>query len=348
MFINQSKTLLRNRLGEDIFYNLYMCFALSSTNVSTMNSGRELFEMISLETATSGNPSVLEICESATWELVNSLYEWLDFDATEKQIDSLLGLIKRLQRYGRRDPNIKQCIHYYDALVIQTLMDSDLNKPGVDHKFEQYCREIQENGFEYRYQTFRIRYGLTLLLRDMDFASTIMRESDDYLRTLKCGEDKYHLWADMTFHYICMIQQNSFRELEEVIKIHNKMKRHFFNDYRKNNFAIASYYYCNDEFELGNQYFFQEAYIERDLRPRQKAFYYETVALYEYLSERDQHALNALNKASVIFKYLPEYHKIIRHNQDLIKKGTENRKANFCCVDQLEKGIFYVDPRCIW
>jgi hypothetical protein len=126
------------------------------------------------------------------------------------------------------------------------------------------------------------------------------------------------------------------------------MKKHFFNDYRKKNFAIASFYYCNGEFGLGNQYLFQEANIERELRPRQKAFYHETVALSEYLSGRDDNALDALEKASVIFQYLPEYHKIIHHNQELIKEGTENRKAYFCCIDRLEKGIYYVDPRCVW
>lgn len=348
MFVNQNKKLLKSRLGEDIFYDLYMCFALSSTNVSTTNSGRELFEKISSETMASGNPDVLEICESATWELVNSLYEWLDFDGAQKQIDFLVDIIKRLQRYGRRDSNIKKCIHYHDALVIQTLIDSDLNKPDVDRKFDQYCREIKENGFEYRYQTFCVRYGLTLLLRNMGFAFTIIQKSDDYLITLKCGEDKNHLSASLILHYICMIQQNSYMELQEVLNIHNKMKRHFFNDYRKKNIAIASFYYCNGEFGLGNKYLFQEANIERDMRPRQKAFYYETVALYEYLSGRDQHAMDALNKASDIFKDCPEYHKIVCHNKKLINEGAENRRACFCCVDQLEKGIFYVDPRCVW
>lgn len=348
MFVFRDKSAVKGRVGDEIFYQLYMCFAMASTNVSMTHSGRKLFKMIMDETIHHHNPNILLICESATWELVNSLYEWLEFENAKAQINTLFNVIRRLQQYNLRPSNIKKCIRFHDATVIQTLIESDLNMQDIGRVYELRGREMLEYGFEYRYYTFLVRYANTLLLRDINNASRIMHKCSQILLRIKGDSERYYLWSSFTYHYIQMILHNDFNELLKVLEIHNKLRQHFFNDYRKKYLAIASFYYCNGEFELGNRYLLMEGQIERDLRPRQKAFYYETIALHEFLSGRDLSAIDALEKAAEIFKELPEYYMIISHNIKMITQGVSNRVAQFCCNNQLETGIYYIDPRCVW
>lgn len=347
-FCGGNAGMLEARVGKQIYYVLYMCYALASTNVSRICSGRELFQAIREETNGSGDPILLEVCESATWELLNSLYEWLDFEQALKHIDFLLDLVKRLQFLGRRDRDLGKCIRCHDAEVIRTLIESDLNLPETEENYRLRSQAALDNGFVYRSQTFSVRYGLTLIARDMESARAIMAESMEALRTSRGETDRYYLWSGFAWHYLNMIQNNDIGELEHVLDFHKRLKKNFFNDYRKKSLSLAAFCYCNGQEELGNHYLFQEIGIERDLRPRQKAFYFETIALYEYLYGSYGKARDALREAARIFSALPEYLKIIDHNAELIGLRGDARQAQFYCGGPMKNGVYYVDPRCIW
>lgn len=127
------------------------------------------------------------------------------------------------------------------------------------------------------------------------------------------------------------------------------MKKNFYNDYRKKIFGLAAFYYCIHQVELGNHLLFHEVHFERDLRPRQKAFYYETVALYESLYGSLDEARNALRKAEKIFAQLPDYLAITRHNLRLLDASEiRPQSAKFYCGGTLEDHIYYADPRSAW
>lgn len=347
-FCGSNASILEARVGKHIYYILYMCYALASTNVSRICSGRELFQTIREETKGSSDPILLEVCENATWELLNSLYEWLDFEQALKHIDSLLELVKRLQFLGRRDRDLGKCIRYHDAEVIRTLIESDLNLPKTEENYQLRNQAALDNGFMYRSQTFSVRYGLTLIARDMELARTIMAESMEALRSSRGESDRYYLWSGFAWHYLNMIQNNDIGELEHVMDFHKRLKKNFFNDYRKKSLSLAAFYYCNRQEELGNHYLFQEIGIERNLRSRQKAFYFETIALYEYLYGSYDKAQDALQEAAQIFSVLPDYLKIIDHNAELISLHSDARQAQFYCGGPMRNDIFYVDPRCVW
>ncbi len=348
-FTQGNRDMLISRLGEQIYYKLYMCFAMATANVSVMQSGREIFKRIKEETWYSTDAVILEVCEDATWELVNSLYEWLEFDKSISCIEDLFSIIQRLQLLGRRDNEQKKCNHYHDAMVIRTLIKSEQRLPDVEADYQTHCKNMLAYDFIYRYHTFKVRYGLTIMREDMKQAHTIMLESVKELMETRGPEDRYYLWSSFAAHYLDLLLDEKPGTLQLVLNCHEKLKKNFFNDYRKKNFAIAAYYYCHHDMNSGNRYLFQEMKIERELRSRQKAFYYETIALYEYLYGSLEQALDALYNASLVFKDLMSYLDIIRHNEILIKSGKGDRKtAQFCCNYVLQENIYYVDPRCAW
>ena len=61
---------------------------------------------------------------------------------------------------------------------------------------------------------------------------------------------------------------------------HDALKKDCFNDYRKRLFALASVYYASGLVQSGDQILFSDATTLRELRPRQKAFYAETMAIH--------------------------------------------------------------------
>ncbi len=340
---------MRARLGTQIYYVLYMCYALAATNVSTVHSGRELFQTIRDETKDSSDPILLDVCESATWEFLNSLYEWLEFDQALTYADLLIEIICRLQILGRRDPDLKKCIRYHDAEVIRTLIESEQNLPCAEEHYSLRSQAALDYGFQYRYQTFKVRYGLTLATRNIHLACTMMDECRQELEKSRGQDDRYYLWASFTLHYLKLVQGNDLSELPKTLHFHEKLKKNFYNDYRKKNFGLAAFYYCIHQVELGNHLLFQEVNFERDLRPRQKAFYFETVALYEYLYGSRNEAHDALRKAEEIFAQLPDYLVIIKHNLRLLDIcETHPRPARFYCGGTLDENTYYADPRSAW
>ena len=340
---------LRARLGTQIYYVLYMCYAVAATNVSAVQSGRELFQLIRDETKDSSDPVLLDVCENATWELLNSLYEWLEFDQALICADLLIDVVCRLQLFGRREPELKKCIRYHDAEVIRTLIESEQNLPSSEEHYTLRSQAALDYGFQYRYQTFKVRYGLTLAIRDTQQACMLMDECMKGLEESRGQEDRYYLWAGFTLHYLKLVQGNDPSELSQTLAFHERLKKNFYNDYRKKIFGLAAFYYCIHQVELGNHLLFHEVHFERDLRPRQKAFYYETVALYESLYGSLDEARNALRKAEKIFAQLPDYLAITRHNLRLLDASEiRPQSAKFYCGGTLEDHIYYADPRSAW
>lgn len=67
---------------------------------------------------------------------------------------------------------------------------------------------------------------------------------------------------------------------------------------------------------------FQDTFFPYEARNRNKAFYYETLALYESLNGNFEIALNLLDKACDIFKNYKKYNTLLKHNKKYWKKGS--------------------------
>jgi len=349
-FENMDLTEICQWMGKDIFYTLYLLYAQVATHLSTkQRSGRFLFEKIREETRGSTCLPLLDVNDNATWEVLNSSYEWLEYKESEILINELLHLIKRLQKYGKRDPDIFKCIRYHDAMVIKTLIDSDMEKAGIHDEFLMRLKKMRENNFDYRAKSFQVRYTQTLLQRSPNIALELLQKSMNDIYSEHGQEDKYYLWSGMCYYFMQMVYKKNFSAIDQVIMLHEKMKKNFYNDYRKKILALANFYFSQRELEVGKKYLFSDIYVERALRPRQKGFYYSTVALHESIVGEYDEAIAALNISADIFSHLPSYLKIIKHNLSLLKAGNFNvEKIEFCCGEHMSKDTFYIDPRCIW
>ncbi|MCL2064739.1 MAG: ATP-binding protein [Candidatus Cloacimonetes bacterium] len=349
IFENMDLAIVCQWMGKEVFYTIFMTYAQVSTNLSTTRSGRSLFEKIRNETKDYTNQLLLNINKTATWELLNSSYEWLEYENAKYLIDELLKLVTHLQQYGVHDTDILKCISYHDAMVIQTLIDSDMRLDGIHDEFLFRYKQMQKNNFDYRSKSFRVRYSLTLLQSDPDLAIDLLQKSMVSISKNYSEDDKFYFWSGMCYYFMQMVYKKNLSNIDQVIILHEKMKKNFYNDYRKKTLALANFFYSQNELGTGNKYLFSDVHVERGLRPRQEGFYYATIALHESISGKYNEAVNSLTASSKIFSHIPSYLKIINHNLSLLKaEKFDNKRIEFCCGDQMEKNTFYIDPRCIW
>jgi len=348
-FSNEDRLELRGCMGNDNYYTLYMIYANVSTHLSITKSGKELFQKIKNETQNVNSLPILNVNESATWELLNSQFEWLEYEKALLSVNELVELVERLQKYGNRDPDINKCIRYHDATVIQTLIESELEEPRIHQQYLLRLSNISSHDFLHRALSFQVRYAQTLLLRDPMLAEELLAESRQEL-TLHYDEDeKYYLWATLSYYFIQLVFKKKNVVMKDIIEVHEKMKRNFYNDYRKKLYALACFHYSQGEMDLGNKYLFSDIYVQRALRPRQQGFYLATLALHECLIESYENAITYLNEAAEIFSHIPSYYKIIKHNLELLTRGQFNSsKIEFCQGEEMIKDMYYIDPRCIW
>lgn len=349
LFENTAHNIVKNRIGEQLFYRLYRLYALSVTNISKDKSGKALFEKIYQETIHSKDSELLLVCTSVTWELINSCYEWMDFDKSKFYSSELINTIEHLQHLNVLDSDKNKFIRYQNMLVIQTSIDSELDNVNVKDNFSNIYQTMVNYGFKERAATYKVRFAHTLLHRDIESAKQLMQESMEEIESMFDVNHKFYQWALTTVLFINLITGNEQADLKLLIEEHEKMKQNYFNDYRKRSIAIAAYYFSICQWNQGKQYLFENITINRELRPRQKAFYCETMALYELFSKNEQAALDYLTDAENIFSNLQEYKKIIIHNKKLILKNKFSiDKIQFCYNEYLQEDYFYLDPRCIY
>jgi hypothetical protein len=349
-FSNRDHQTLKNMFGTHIYYKLYMAYALASTNLSMRVSGRSLFSRIYSETRHIPNVEIRKICNDALWELTNSCYEWLEFTVASQYADELITRIGLSCEYNITKPNIQSDINYHNAQVIKTLIASDMNFPTVSTDFEDCCREIKVAGFTHRYHAFRLRYALTLLARNGEYACSVIEDCRDAFGEMwgeEGKQEKFYLWSGMDAAYMRMILDNNPAHLQSMTEFQDKLKKNYYNDYRKSLLAVASYFYGKGDIQGGNYYFFQDSYVSRELRPRQQGFYHETLALHDVVQGDVEGALKNLHLAHEIFKNIPSYADIIAHNIKLLRDGFGGN-IGYHVNDDMQPNIFYIDPRCIW
>lgn len=340
---------IKNKLGESIFYRLYRLYALAATNISRKHSGRLLFEKIYKETIHSEDSSILLTCTSMIWELINSYYEWLDFEQSEFYASELAKLIKRLQRLNELDSDNNELILYHNMLVIQTLIESEQSLQHGEIGFKIRYKKMIEYGFRERAATFKIRYAHTLLFHDISKAKLLLQEGMEEIMKISNETHKFYMWAVTTCHFIDNITNTEPCSLKLLLDEHKKMKRHYYNDFRKRSIAIAMYFLSINDLDSAEKYLFDDITSERDLRPRQKGFYYEAMALYEAHKGQMASSLEYLENAERIFEGLAEYKKIILHNKRIVNDNLFSiHKIRFSYNNQLSPDYFCIDPRCIY
>ena len=141
-----------------------------------------------------------------------------------------------------------------------------------------------------------------------------------------------------------------YKEEMHALSTLEKVKDLYFNDYRKMLYGIILYFYhCNRKKEA-DFYLLSDCHVLRDKRPRLKGFEHLILALRHIMEKENLPALEELQKAYTIFRHIPSYANLIKHNINLIE--TDHQKTysqiEYYLGDALEKGTYYLEIRGCW
>lgn len=349
LFQRQDCVSIQNQIGVELYYELYILFAVSNTNISKSISGKKLFEEIYNQTKNSSNIRIIKVHEEATWELINSYYDSLMYDAVYKKIRELILTLNKLKKFGELSENLITNIRYHDIMVIKSLIEADTDFMNHYKFFSQRYKLMIKNKFNYRAVTYSVRYAQTIMRCMPDEALLLFKGAMLEIESSRGKSDKYYLWSAFGYYYMLIVFQNNLAVLNELIAVHELLKTNYFNDYRKKISGLATLFFQIGDIKRGNQYILSDAYVKREMRPRQKAFYYEALALSEILQNNYFNACSLLKKAKYIFKKIPDYKSIIQHNIDILEKESFSQNAiEYSFGKSLNENVYYLDPRCIW
>lgn len=349
LFESEKKSRLKSIVGDTCFFQLFLYYAYGVTNSSRTKSGKDVFLEILNETEFENNPEILVIRADALFELINSNFEWLNYDTSISYISQIVTLIKALQKIGKYHSDINNCEKYLLSKQIEMLISSERNDDQAEKLFSKLDNITETYHFDYEREFFSLRYAETLYFRETTQAYDMVKQCKDNLKNLRGSDEKFYIWAKMDCEFLKFALNKPNANIEFMITAHNELKKNFFNDYRKRLFAIASVYYSCGLIKSGDSILLSDVTTLRELRPRQKAFYYETLALHYALSGNINQSIVELTKAANIFYDSPTYIEVINHNLNILKKGVfQSESISFCTNGICPENIYCIDPRCIW
>ena len=349
LFEGPEKVALRTRVGDIMYYRLYLCYGFGVANESRMFSGKSVFKEIVQETVGATEPVILKVRMSALFETLNSDYEWLLHKEALLCARDLEHLIHSLQRLHVLPPDINDIETHLLAQQIIMLIHSEQADEQSEHLFLELDHTAAEHHFDYERAFFKLRYAETLFFRSTSYAYRMVEECLDELQRLRGPEDKFALWASMDLEFLRFALNLPESNVSALKKSHNALRKNFFNDYRKRLFARSSVFYMNGLFKAGDDLLFSDTATFRELRPRQKAIRAETLALCHLLSGRTDDAKRELETAAHLLQAFPSYLEVIHHNQVVLTEGAFRAdRICFCTEGVCTPGWYCIDPRCIW
>ncbi len=144
-------------------------------------------------------------------------------------------------------------------------------------------------------------------------------------------------------------QEGKCQTTKNIVLTHQKLKKNFFNDYRKAYLVLAACYLYLGMKEKTYDYLHQDFFIKREMRPRLKGFHLHLLALYEsYFNNNNDLAKEYLTSQKEVFASLGEsYHKVIDNNLKAISKSTLDMPVTFFQEDSNTQDALIIDPR-LW
>ncbi len=349
LFETDKKYSLKATIGDVAYFQLFMCYAHGVTNGSRTKSGKETFLEILNETEYENDPDILIVRAEALFELINSCFEWLLHDTSIEYISQIIALLKSLQKLHKIPSDINKCDKYVLAKQIEMLISSEHNDEQAEELFLNLDKITKLYHFDYERDFFRLRFAETLYFRETTRAYDMVDVCKERLLNLRGCDEKFYIWAKMDLEFLKFVLDKPDASIETMKKAHNELRKNFFNDYRKRLFALASIYYFCGMVKSGDSILFSDITTIRELRPRQKAFYFQTLALHYALSSNIKEAIESLQKSAKIFRELPSYMVVIEHNINILTHGLFDAGAISFCVDGIcPSNTYCIDPRCIW
>ena len=350
-------SIYRNQMDETTYFTLFYDFAHACALCSIDFSGYKLFEQIYIETKKLYYPTsqVRLIHNAALWELTNSTFESLKYEQALILCNELLEDTKCLVAYGIMEgKTVKNSVRYHNANVIQSIIKSEMSEKDCKNFFKNSEQQMIDNKMDNRLWSFRVRYALTLMQKSSQEALQLLLKCYDHYEKLDNKSEKYYFWSSFYISYIKMItnKEASIRYQEEIqaLSTLEKIKDMFFNDYRKMMYGIVLYLYYFNRKDEADLYLLSDCHVIRDKRPRLKGFEHLILSLRNIMEKKNLSALEELQKAYTIFRHIPSYGNLIKHNINLIESDHQKKykKIKYYLGGTLEKDTYYLDIRGCW
>lgn len=354
-----------NKINETEYYTLFYEYALSCTHCSMDYSGKYMFKRIYEESSALKYPSqqILKVLNAALWELTNSTFESLDYKGANNYAKELIQNTSDLISRKTIREELHKCVRYHNANIIISMIKSELQENDSNLYFEQVCKDLVDNRLQSRYYSYCIRYSLTLMQREpkktIDTIESCLKYYEPNQEKLDKYSNKYLLWARFYLSYMKMIINNDLSEEDKTLLYMEKLHGQYYNDYRKTLLGMAMYFYYRGDVKRGDSFLLSDFYIIRKRRPRLQGFFYLASAARNVVTGNYVSAIEELKNASLIFKNIPSYNDLIKHNIYVLQHEYEDISHNenslinnpilkYYLGGPLEKSIYYLEIRSCW
>lgn len=340
---------LENRIQDRVlFLQIYFSYSYAAHMQSNVNNPRIHFECIIKRCQQSINPQLLMLCLRAQWEQANNDFENLQYTNVLEDIVAGIETLKKIQMCTGNKNDIKEQLKFHDFMAIKCFVESELGTDNID-VCDQRMKDSIEYGFVERYHNTQIRLALTKITNSTYKSLCQLKEGIQYFKEKHSGEHKMYYFGEFSLLYYEMVINDKPSIIKSLTEVHEKMKTHQHNNYRKRNFAMATYYYWLGDIETGNHYLFSEIFMMRNLSKRTKGFYYETMALYQLRIFDVSQAKASLEQALNSFSDIESYSNIINHNIALLDKTSlKDIKIAFWKGEEFDSNTYYLDFRITW
>lgn len=332
-----------------LFLQMYFAYSYATHMQSNVKNPREHFRRIIDRCEKSVDSQLLELCLRAQWELANSDFENLLYKNVLEDIKTATKTMEGMQKYGFFTGNIKNQSRYHDFMALKCFVESELGGAKTTKLCDQRALESKKCGFIERYYNTKIRLALTRIVTSKKECLHDLEVGTQYFKVTYRDEHKMYLFGEFSRIYYSMVLEKRPSLIENLTQIHEKMKLQQHNNYRKRNFAMATYCYWMGDIETGNRYLFSEIFMIRNLSQRATGFYYETVALYNLRKGEPQQVICSLKQAQVVFSALKIYSQIPEHNIIVMNTTSlEEITIQFWHGESFRPDTYYLDLRITW
>lgn len=343
---NELENRMKNRI---LFLKMYFCYSYAAHMQSNVENPRTHFECIINRCKASRNSQMLSLCLRAQWELANNDFENLRYGDVLEDVMAGIETLKKMRKYEVFSNGINKQLKFHDFMAIRSFVKSELGELDSNNTFTLKVEDTLNSDFADRYYNTKIRLALTKITVNTHDSLDALNEGTQYFREKYNCKHKMFYFGEFSRLYFEMVIKNQVSNLEILTEIHEKMKAQQHNNYRKRNFALATYYYWMGDIETGNRYLFSEIFTIRNLSRRATGFYHETMALHQLRNYNRQQALYSLKQAQEVFGTIEVYSKIIEHNITVLDTmPLEKIAIQFWKGEPFRPDTYYLDLRITW
>lgn len=344
------RDVLENRIMDrTLFLQMYFAYSYAAHMQSNVKDPRVHFERIIARCKECVDVQLLQLCMRAQWELANSDFENIRYDKVLEDVQSGIATLKKIQRYGFITGDINTQLKFHDFIAIRSLVESELSKATMVNPCSQEVQDSKKYGFFDRYYNTKIRLALTSIAVNVNESYYALEKGIQYFKEHHSEKHKMYLFGEFSRLYYEMVLRNNPAIIVTLTQIHEEMKLQQHNNYRKRNFAMATYYFWMGDIETGNRYLFSEIFMIRNLAQRATGFFYETMALHKLRNNEPQQAIQSLRQAREVFASVESYAQIPEHNISVLETmSVEKIIIQFWQGTPFLPDIYYLDLRITW